>query len=157
MSSLNKVQIIGNLGGDPESRHTQAGTAVTSFSVATSDRWKDKNTGEQKEKTEWHRVVFFGRVAEVAAQYLRKGSSVYVEGQIETSSYEKEGQTHYSTQIKGRELKMLGSRQDGGGQAQGGGRPQGGGQQDQPSRPAPSRPAPSQPALGDDFDDDIPF
>lgn len=159
MSSVNKVIIVGNLGVDPEMRYTQAGSPVCNYSVATSENWKDKQTGEKKEKTEWHRCVAFGRVAEISGEYLRKGSKVYIEGSLETSQYEKEGQTHYSTQIKVRDMKMLSPR----GESQGGGAPQQqqGGAPQGSRQGAPSRgraaPPPSQPDLGDDFDDDIPF
>jgi single-strand DNA-binding protein len=112
MKGINKAIILGNLGRDPETRYLQSGAAVTNFSVATSERWKDKQTGEQKEKTEWHRCVAFGRQAEIADQYLSKGSKVYVEGSLQTSQYEKNGQTHYSTEIKVREFQMLDSKGD---------------------------------------------
>ena len=102
--------ILGNLGADPETRYTQSGDAVTNLRIATSERWKDKQTGEQREKTEWHRVVFFGRIAEVCAEYLRTGSKVYVEGSLETQQWEKDGEKRYTTQIKGREMQMLDSR-----------------------------------------------
>lgn len=150
---LNKVQIIGRLGADPEVKQMPSGDSVCNITVATSERWKDKNTGEQKEKTEWHRVVLFGRVADIVGQYLRKGSLAYFEGSLETRQWEKDGQKQYTTEIKAREMKMLGGRDDNGG----------GGQQ------AAARPAQqqnqyqqqSQPAGGgqqfDNFDDDIPF
>ena len=137
MSGINKVILIGNLGQDPETRHLPSGGAVTNISIATSETWKDKDTGEKKEKTEWHRVVFFNRLAEIAGEYLKKGSKVYVEGSLQTRSYDKDGQKHYSTEIKARELQMLDGRSEGGSARQGGGGP-----------PPPS---------DDDFDDDIPF
>ena len=106
---LNKVQIIGNLGADPETRYTGAGKAVTSIRVATTEKWKDKETGEAKEATEWHRIKFFGRLAEIAGKYLKKGRMVYVEGRIRTEKYvDKEGVEKYSTDIIGDEMKMLG-------------------------------------------------
>ena len=111
MASLNKVQIIGNLGRDPETRYMPSGEAVCTFSVATSETWKDKATGERKEATEWHRVVFFGRQAEIAAQYLRKGSSVYIEGSLRTRKWtDQSGQERYTTEIRGDVMRMLGSR-----------------------------------------------
>lgn len=110
MASVNKVIILGNLGKDPETRYLPSGEAVTNFSVATTEKWKDKASGEQKEATEWHRVSFFGKMAEVAANYLKKGSSVYVEGSIHTRKWtDKEGVERYSTEIKGKALTMLGS------------------------------------------------
>ena len=114
MSGVNKVIVVGNLGRDPETRHTAGGASVTNVTVATSERWKDKTTGERKEETEWHRVVFFGRLAEIAEEYLRKGSKVYIEGRLQTDSWERDGQTHYTTKIVARDMQMLDSR--GGGQ-----------------------------------------
>ena len=144
---LNKVMLIGNLGNDPETRYTQGGAAVTSIGIATSETWKDKQTGEKQERTEWHNVTFFGRLAEVAGEYLRKGSKVYVEGRLRTSSWEKDGQKHYKTEIIASEMQMLDSK------GQGGGAP--GGQQ----KPPPQRAAEpvSNPDSLEDFDDDIPF
>lgn len=107
--SLNKALIIGRLGRDPEIRYTQAGTSVATMSIATSEKWKDKTTGQMNEKTEWHRVTVFGRQAENCSQYLQKGSQVYVEGRIETSQYEKDGQTHYSTAIIANMVQFLDS------------------------------------------------
>jgi len=144
---LNKVMLIGNLGNDPETRYTQGGAAVTSIGIATSETWKDKQTGEKQERTEWHNVTFFGRLAEVAGEYLRKGSKVYVEGRLRTNSWEKDGQKHYKTEIIASEMQMLDSK------GQGGGAP--GGQQ----KPPPQRAAEpvSNPDSLEDFDDDIPF
>lgn len=105
---VNKVIIVGNLGADPEVRYTSSGTAIAEIRVATSEQWTDKNSGQKQERTEWHRITFFGRLAEIAGEYLRKGRQVYVEGSLQTDSYEKEGVTHYSTKIKGREMQMLG-------------------------------------------------
>src|SRR5258706_1778288 len=113
MASLNKVILIGNLGRDPESRYLPNGDAVVNISVATTESWKDKN-GEKQEKTEWHRVTLYRRLAEIAAEYLKKGSQVYLEGRIEYREYEKDGQKRYSTDIVASEMKMLGSRQGGG-------------------------------------------
>jgi len=109
---INKVILVGNLGNDPETRYLPDGNAVTNISIATSESWKDKNTGQQNERTEWHRVVFFRRLAEIAGEYLKKGSKVYVEGQLRTRQYEKEGQKHYSTEIVANEMQMLDSRGD---------------------------------------------
>ncbi len=149
---INKVMLIGNLGRDPETRYSQAGNAVTNFSVATSDSWRDRQSGERQERTEWHNVVCFSRLAEIAAQYLRKGSKVYIEGSLRTSSWEQEGQKRYRTEIIARDMQMLDGR---GGEA---GPPSG---FEQRSAPAPGRdqPAPNAPTLSDDdeFDDDIPF
>jgi single-strand DNA-binding protein len=114
MSGINKVILVGNLGRDPETRYLPSGAAVTNVTIATSETWKDKDTGEKKERTEWHRVVFFGKLAEIAGEYLKKGSKVYVEGSLQTREWEKEGQKHYSTEIKAREMQMLDSRQQGG-------------------------------------------
>ena len=163
MASLNKVILIGNLGKDPETRYAPSGDAICNITVATSESWKDKNTGEKKEQTEWHRVVFFGRLAEIAAQYLRKGSQIYVEGRLQTRKWQdKEGQDRYTTEIRGDEMKMLGSRQGAGGDA-GGRQYDAGGYDSAPPRPAPApQSAPAKaPAKGSggfgDFDDDIPF
>ena len=108
---INKVIIVGNLGADPDSRAMPSGNAVTNISVATSESWNDKDTGEKQEKTEWHRVVFFNRLAEIAAQYLRKGSQVYVEGKIQTRKWEdKEGNERWTTEIVANQMQMLGDR-----------------------------------------------
>ncbi|WP_022666450.1 single-stranded DNA-binding protein [Desulfospira joergensenii] len=136
MGNLNRVMLIGRLGRDPEIRYTQQGGAVVNSALATSDFWNDKNTGERRERTEWHRIVLFGKQAETFEKYMSKGSQVYVEGRLQTSSYEKEGQTHYSTDIIVSNFQFLDSKTDsqagaqggysGGGQ-QGGGYPQKGG------------------------------
>lgn len=116
MASVNKVIIIGNLGQDPEVKHLPSGDAVVNISVATTDKWKDKASGEQKEATEWHKVTFFGRTAEVVGQYLRKGSSIYVEGSLRTRKWQdKDGADRYSTEIRGDVMQMLGGRGQGGG------------------------------------------
>ena len=99
MSGLNKVQLIGRLGRDPEMKYAQSGTAICNLNLATSEKWKDKNTGQDNEKTEWHRVIAFGKQAEVLEKYLEKGSQVYIEGRLQTRQYEKDGQTHYATEI----------------------------------------------------------
>lgn len=141
--SLNKAMVIGNLGRDPETRYLPSGEAVTNFSVATTDKWKDKATGEMREQTEWHRISTFGRLAEIAGQYLKKGSQVYIEGKINTRKYEKDGVERTSTEIRATELKMLNNRQ-------------GGDQEHQEQQSAPSQPKPSSKGF-EDMDDDIPF
>lgn len=111
MASVNKVILVGNLGADPETKYLPSGDAVTNIRVATTDRWKDKASGEMKEATEWHRIAFFGRLAEIAGEYLKKGSQVYVEGRIRTRKWQdKEGQDRYSTEIVADSMQMLGSR-----------------------------------------------
>ena len=162
MASLNKVQIIGNLGRDPEVRYTPNGNAVCNVSVATTRQWKNKESGDKQEETEWHRVVFYDRLAEIAGEYLKKGRSVYVEGRLKTRKWQdKEGKDQYTTEVIATEMQMLGSREGmGGGEERGGGddygdRPQ---QRSAPAaRPAASKPA-AKPATGfDAMDDDIPF
>lgn len=122
MAGLNKVMLIGRLGRDPENRYSQQGAAVVSFSIATSEKWTDKNTGERQEKTEWHRIVVFGKQAEVCEKYLSKGSQIYIEGRIQTRDYEKDGQTRYITEIVVSNFQFLGGKKD----SQGGGNSQGG-------------------------------
>jgi len=153
---INKVIIVGNVGGDPETRYMPSGSAVTNLTIATNESWKDKATGEQKERTEWHRVAMFNRLAEIAAEYLRKGSQVYIEGKLRTRKWQdKSGQDRYTTEIVADEMQMLGGRggSGGGGGNFGDGAPSGGGQQGgkQGGQSAPPQPGP------DDFDDDIPF
>src|ERR1035437_2239487 len=115
MASVNKVILIGNLGKDPDVRYMPSGEAVTNITLATTDTWKDKNSGEKKEATEWHRVVFFRKLAEIAGQYLKKGSQIYVEGSLKTRKWQdKDGQERYTTESVADEMKMLGSRQGGG-------------------------------------------
>ncbi len=129
MAGLNKVMLIGNLGRDPEIRYSQQGLAVVNFPIATSEQWTDKNTGNRQEKTEWHNVVAFGKPAETLEKYLSKGRQVYIEGRLQTSNYEKDGQTHYTTKIVVSNFQFLGGKQDaqgGGGGFQGGGQPGGG-------------------------------
>ena len=167
MASVNKVIIVGNLGRDPETRSFPNGDQVANVTIATTDRYKDKTTGEMKEITEWHRVSFFGRLAEIVGQYLRKGSQVYVEGSLRTRKWtDKDGIEKYSTEIRADSMQMLGSRQGmGGGSA--GGDDDGGERQyapraaaaaPRPPAAATPRPAPSKAASGfDDMDDDIPF
>ena len=122
MAGLNKVMLIGRLGRDPEIRYSQQGLAVVNFSIATSEYWTDKNTGDRQEKTEWHNIVVFGKQAETCEKYLSKGSQIYIEGRLQTSNYEKEGQTHYMTKIVVSNFQFLGGKQDnqGGGGYQGG-------------------------------------
>lgn len=112
---INKVILVGNLGNDPDVRYTAGGAAVTRISVATTEAWKDRESGEQQEKTEWHRVVFFGKLAEIVAEYLKKGSQVYVEGRLQTNKWQdKEGNDRYTTEIIANEMQMLGGRSSGG-------------------------------------------
>lgn len=177
---VNKVILVGNLGQDPEVRYMPNGGAVANITLATSESWRDKQTGEQKEKTEWHRVVLFGKLAEVAGEYLRKGSQVYIEGALQTRKWQDQsGQERYTTEVVvnvGGTMQMLGGRQGGGAPAGGGAAPQDGGAQGgwgQPQQPQggnqfsgsqasrPAQPAPAAPQGGNeppmDFDDDIPF
>ena len=161
MASVNKVIIVGNLGRDPEMRAFPSGESVANVTIATTDKWKDKQTGEPKEATEWHRVVFNGRLAEIVGQYLRKGSQVYVEGSLRTRKWtDQSGQEKYTTEIRADSMQMLGGRQ---GMGEGGG--ESGGYAPRPA-PAPRAPAPQavrqapapRPASNfDDMDDDIPF
>ncbi|MGB0965607.1 MAG: single-stranded DNA-binding protein [Litorivicinus sp.] len=159
---VNKVILVGNLGNDPEMRATQSGSQIANLSIATSESWRDKQTGEMQEKTEWHRVVFFNRLAEIAGQYLRKGSKVYIEGKLQTRSWDDQatGQKKYMTEIVGNEMQMLDSRGEGGGMGGGGGyQPQQAPRQQAPAAPqAPSQPLAPPPGFGSDIgDDDIPF
>ena len=143
---INKVILVGNLGADPETRYMPSGSAVTNLSVATSESWKDKQTGEQTERTEWHKVVMFDRLAEIAAEYLRKGSQVYIEGKLQTRKWQdRDGNDRWTTEIRASEMQMLGGRGGSGGSF-GGGAPSKAGGGSAPPEPAP-----------DDFDDDIPF
>jgi single-strand DNA-binding protein len=145
MASVNKVIIVGNVGRDPETRYMPSGDAVTNISVATSDRYKDKQTGEMKENTEWHRIAFFGKLAEIAGQYLKKGSQVYVEGRLRTRKWtDQSGQEKYSTEIIADSMQMLGARMAGSGDAG-----------DRPKSPE-STPSQAPSGLGA-MDDDIPF
>ena len=163
MASVNKVIIVGNLGRDPETRYMPSGEAVTNISVATTDKWKDKASGEMKEATEWHRVAFFGRLAEIAGEYLKKGSQVYVEGALRTRKWQdKEGKDRYTTEIRGEVMQMLGSRA-GAGEARGGageprGEPRGSPAAAKGEAPAKTEAAAKKPAgKFDDMEDDIPF
>ena len=142
MASVNKVIIVGNLGADPESRFAPSGDAICNIRVATSEAWKDRQTGERKEATEWHRINFYGKLAEIAGQYLRKGSQVYIEGSLRTRKWtDKDGQEKYSTEIRADEMKMLGGKPEGQQQA------------------APQRQSPRQTQQSSEFDmdDSIPF
>ena len=163
MASVNKVILIGNLGRDPEVRYAPSGSAICNVTLATSRQWKDKTSGERQEETEWHRVVFYDRLAEIAGEYLKKGRPVYVEGRLKTRKWtDKDGVEKYTTEIVATEMQLLGGREGGGG---GGGGMGGGmgGEESAPSRPAPAaRPAPApKPAAKasgfEDMDDDIPF
>ena len=153
---VNKVILVGNLGADPETKYTAGGAAITNIRIATSESWRDKQTGEQQERTEWHRVVFFGRLAEISGEYLRKGSQVYIEGKLRTNKWQDQsGQDRYSTDIVADEMQMLGSR-EGGGVARPPQQQQQSGGGFRKNEPAPAQqPAP---AADDGFtDDDIPF
>jgi single-strand DNA-binding protein len=162
---VNKVIIIGNLGADPETRAMPSGTTVANLRVATSESWRDKQTGEQQERTEWHRVALFGRLAEVAGEYLRKGSQVYIEGSLRTRKWQdKEGKDRYSTEIVGNDLQMLGGRGGGGGGSGGGMAPGGSGAgggrehagEDTGGGGGAARSGGGG-GSGEEFDDDIPF
>lgn len=155
MAGINKVIIVGNLGNDPEIRTMPNGEAVANISVATSESWTDKNTGERREVTEWHRIVLYRRLAEIAGQYLRKGSQVYVEGRLKTRKWQdNNGQDRYTTEIQGDNLQMLGGRN----QEMSGYTPaQSAPQPSYQSRPAQSAPAPQAEPPMDAFDDNIPF
>jgi len=172
MASINKVILIGNLGRDPEVRYTPNGSAVCNVSVATTRNWKNKDSGERMEETEWHRVVFFDRLAEIAGEYLKKGRSVYVEGRLKTRKWQdKDGKDQYTTEVMATDMQMLGSREGGGAgssddDAGAGGSGGGGyGERSSPQRSAPasrpagqaSKPAPKSSTGFDSMDDDIPF
>ncbi|GMV44816.1 MAG: single-stranded DNA-binding protein [Pseudomonadota bacterium] len=160
MASVNKVILVGNLGRDPEVRYAPSGSAICNVTIATSRNWKDKTSGERQEETEWHRVVFYDRLAEIAGEYLKKGRPVYVEGRLKTRKWtDKDGVEKYTTEIVAQEMQLLGSRDGGGG---GGGGTGGGSSMPDEGGAAPrsapaARPA-AKPASGfDDMDDDIPF
>ncbi|MGM0412265.1 MAG: single-stranded DNA-binding protein [Pseudomonadota bacterium] len=159
---VNKVILVGNLGADPEVRYTQNGSAVANLRLATSEQWKDKQTGENQERTEWHRVAMFGRLGEIAGEYLKKGSKVYIEGKLQTRKWQaQDGSDRYTTEVVANEMQMLDSRGGGGGDF-GGGQQQGGfqgGQGQQQGGGAPQgQPAPQGGGSAfDDMDDDIPF
>ena len=167
MASVNKVILVGNLGRDPEVRYAPSGSAICNVTIATSRQWKDKTSGERQEETEWHRVVFYDRLAEIAGEYLKKGRPVYVEGRLKTRKWtDKDGVEKYTTEIIAQEMQLLGGREGGGG----GGGDYGGGDDmgsappprrapaPRPQAPAPRAPAPQKSSTGfDDMDDDIPF
>ena len=143
MAGVNKVIVVGRLGSDPDTRYMPSGSAVTNVSVATSESWKDKETGEKQEKTEWHRVVFFNRLAEIASEYLKKGSQIYVEGRLQTRKWEdKEGNEKWTTEIVANQMQMLGERMSSGSSSN--------------DRP-PAQNTNKNDFANDDFDDDIPF
>jgi single-strand DNA-binding protein len=150
MASVNKVILVGNLGADPETRYMPSGESVTNIRVATTDKWKDKQSGEMKEATEWHRIAFFGKLAEIAGEYLKKGSQVYVEGRLRTRKWQdKDGQDRYTTEIVGERMQMLGSRA-------GSGEPRA--EPAMAGKPGESKGADKKPASKfDDLEDDIPF
>lgn len=148
---VNKVILIGNLGRDPEVRYTPNGNAIANLTMATTESWKDKTTGEKQEKTEWHRVVFFGRLAEIVGEYLKKGSQVFIEGRLQTRKWQdKDGNDRYTTEIVATEMQMLGSRS-------GYGAPADDYNQDTRQAKAGTGAAAVAPAVADDYDDDIPF
>jgi len=149
---INKVILVGNLGRDPETRYMPSGGAVTNCSIATSKSWKDRDSGEQKERTEWHRIVFFNRLAEIAGEYLKRGSKVYVEGELRTREWERDGQKHYTTEVVANEMQMLDSRGSMGGGDYGPPSGGGGGSKEPAAANSDFGPPPV-----DDFDDDIPF
>ncbi|HIE87265.1 MAG: single-stranded DNA-binding protein [bacterium] len=165
---INKVILVGNLGRDPETRYMPSGGAVTNVSIATSKGWKDRDSGEQKERTEWHRIVFFNKLAEIAGEYLKRGSKVYIEGELRTRDWEKDGQKHYTTEVVASEMQMLDSRGEmggggsssggsGGSQGGGGGSSSGGSGGSQGGGGSSSAGDDFGPPPSDDFDDDIPF
>ncbi len=160
---VNKVILVGNLGQDPEVKSTQSGAMMATISVATSESWTDKHTGQKQDRVEWHRVVFFNKLAEIAGQYLKKGSKVYVEGSLRTRKWQaQDGTDRYTTEIMGNEMQMLDSRQDGGGSYQPQGQSQSSYSQPSYSTPTPQQaqrpaPQPKQDSAFDDFDSEIPF
>ncbi|MBT5217273.1 MAG: single-stranded DNA-binding protein [Gammaproteobacteria bacterium] len=143
MAGVNKVIVVGRLGSDPDTRYMPSGSAVTNVSVATSESWKDKESGEKQEKTEWHRVVFFNRLAEIASEYLKKGSQIYVEGRLQTRKWEdKEGKERWTTEIVANQMQMLGERMSSGSSS---------------NNQSSSKNTNNNEFANDDFDDDIPF
>jgi len=158
MASVNKVILVGNLGADPETKYLPSGDAVTNIRIATTDRWKDKASGEMKEATEWHRIAFFGRLAQIAGEYLKKGSQVYVEGRIRTRKWQdKDGQDRYSTEIVADQMQMLGAR-SGSGEPRAESRGEGMGARAAAEAKAPATAgAAKKPGKFDDMEDDIPF
>ncbi len=163
MASVNKVILVGNLGRDPEVRYMPNGEAVANFSIATTENWKDKS-GVKQEKTEWHNIVMYRRLAEIAGEYLKKGRPVYIEGRLQTRKWEKDGVTRYTTEIIGDQMQMLGSKSDGGGASYDGGQAdatedfnQVPARQSQAPAPQANQNAPAGGAAFDNFEDDIPF
>ena len=155
---VNKVILLGNLGADPETRYTASGSAVTNIRLATTDSWRDRQSGEQQERTEWHRIVFFGRLAEIAAEYLRKGRQCYVEGRIQTRKWQgQDGQDRYTTEIVASDLQLLGGRSGDGGGPPPQRREEDSGSSWSADRSTGSAPAAPRGGPPDDFDDDIPF
>ena len=156
---VNKVILVGNLGKDPEIRYTPSGAAIANITLATTDSWKDKQTGEQQERTEWHRIVFFSRLAEIVGEYLKKGSQIYVEGRIQTRKWQDQsGQDRYTTEVVGNEMQMLGSKGGGSSMASGDvdfdqSAPSG----TSSAKSMPGKSAAKPASAADDFDDDIPF
>jgi single-strand DNA-binding protein len=152
---INKVILVGNLGADPDTRYMPSGKAVTNIRIATSESWKDKQTGDQQERTEWHSIVMYDRLGEIAAEYLRKGSQVYIEGKLRTRKWQdKEGKDRYTTEVVANEMQMLGGRGGGGG---GGGSGSGGSESRAPRPPMGEERTAAPPAQEGEFDDDIPF
>ena len=146
---VNKVILVGNLGKDPEVRYSPNGSAMANVTIATAESWKDKQSGEKQEKTEWHRVVFFNRLAEIVGEYLKKGSQVYIEGRLQTRKWQgQDGQDRYTTEIVANDMQMLGSRAGGGGDTS---------WNQQPSNEAAQKSSPPSAPPVDDFDDDVPF
>ncbi len=154
---INKVILVGNVGQEPETRYMPNGSAVTNLSIATSETWKDKNTGEQQERTEWHRVTFYQRLAEIVAEYVHKGSKLYVEGRLQTRSWEQDGVKRYATEVIANEMQMLDSRGAGNGAGAGNNYASNQGQASAPPSPRNETPTQQAPADMDSFDDDIPF
>lgn len=141
MASVNKVTLIGNLGRDPEVRYSASGSAVANLAIATTRNWKDKTSGEKQEETEWHRVVFYDRLAEIAGEYLKKGKPVYIEGRLKTRKWEKDGHTNYTTEVIAEQMQLLGGREEAA----------------PPARSAPTGRAPAKPSAGYDDSDIPPF
>jgi single-strand DNA-binding protein len=154
---INKVILVGNLGADPDTRYMPSGKAVTNIRIATSESWKDKQTGDQQERTEWHSIVMYDRLGEIAAEYLRKGSQVYIEGKLRTRKWQdKEGKDRYTTEVVANEMQMLGGR-GGGGSGGGGSSGSGGSESRAPRPPMGEERTAAPPAQEGEFDDDIPF
>ncbi len=158
MAAINKVILIGNLGADPETRFTPNGEQVTNIRLATTESWKDKTSGEKREATEWHRVVFFGKLAEIAGQYLKKGSQVYIEGRLRTRKWQgQDGQDRYTTEVNADQMQMLGRREGMGGPAGDSPPREGGGERSSQGGKGKAEGAPAGGSNFNDFEDDIPF